>query len=248
MLGIPRPRSDEQWRYRTIAAGIDAEFGRFLRELDRLHLSDETIVFFIADHGEGLGYKGFWLHAVFLWEQMVHVPLMIRVPGLKGRRVDTLVSVIDIAPTLARIMDPSASLTPYQGEDLLTQLDEDRPPRRFPILMRAMVKEQVARLGVISADGKRKLVLPVGSSQPELYDLTAAVPDDVDIAPSEPGTVDRLMPIVLEGAQNPAERRRHERCRRSMTEEDPEAGALGTQSRRTSSHRMSRLEDSGDPT
>ena len=248
MLGVPRLRSEEQWRYRTIAAGIDAEFGRFLRELDRLGLADETVVFFIADHGEGLGYKGFWLHAVFLWEQMVHVPLMVRVPGLEGRRVDTLVSVIDIAPTLARIMDPSASLTPYQGEDLLTQLDSNRPPRRFPILMRAMVKEQVARLGVVSTDGRRKLVLPVGSNQPELYDLTASVPDDVDIAGDEPATVEKLLPIVMEGAQNPGARRTHERCRRSFSEPDPEKDALGTQNRLTFSHRTGRNSEPVDPT
>ena len=244
VLGIPRYRSEERWRYRTIAASIDAEFGRFLRELDRMGLADETVVVFLADHGEGLGYQGFWLHAVFLWEDMVHIPLMMRIPGLEGRRVDTLVSVIDVAPTLVRLLDPGASLLPYQGEDLLTQLEPDRPARRFPVLMRGMVKEQVARLGVVDADGRRKLVLPVDSGQPELYDLTARVPDDVDIAPDEPATVDRLMPIVMGGALNPRERRRHERCQRSMEEPDPGADTLATESRRVNTLRRG----TGDPT
>lgn len=242
MHAIPRFASEEQWRYRVVAASIDAEFGRFLRELDRTGLADETVVVFLADHGEGLGYQGFWLHAVFLWEGMVHVPLMVRVPGLEGRRVDTPVSVIDVAPTLVRMLDPGASLLPYHGEDLLTQLDPEPPARRYPLLMRSMVKEQVARLGVVAPDGRRKLVLPVESAQPELYDLGARLPDDLDIAEREPEVVDRLMPVVLEGAMNPQTRRKHQRCQRAA-EPAPEPDTLATESRRVTSERQRVLAD-----
>ena len=229
-LGVPRLRG-EWGRYSAVAGVIDAEFGRFLRELERMDLRKDTVIVFLADHGEGMGRQGFWLHSVFLWESLVRVPLVVHLPGLDGQKIDTHVSTIDLGPTLVRLIDPNASLLPYHGEDLLTQLGPDRPPRRFPMLMRSVLKEQVARLGVIDPESGRKLVLPVETGQPEVHDLSASEPDDVDIALSEPATAERLLPVVSDGPMNPRARRKHERCWRTLSDPDPEADSLATEGR-----------------
>lgn len=234
MLGIPRYRSEEHWRYRTVAASIDAEFGRFLRELERIGIADDTIVVFLSDHGEGMGHQGFWLHSLYLTENLVHVPLVVRVPGLEPARIDRAVSLIDVAPTLVRIVSPGASMMPYHGEDLIAQLSADSPSRRFPLLMRGMDKERVVRLGVIDEVSDRKLVLPIDTGLPELYDLGSRSPDDVCIAEKEPKTVDRLVNVVMEGAMNPRVRRRHDRCRRESVNADDTEDTLATQSRQLS--------------
>ncbi len=229
-LGVPRLRG-EWGRYSAVAGIIDAEFGRFLRELERMDLRKDTVIVFLADHGEGMGRQGFWLHSVFLWESLVRVPLVVHLPGLDGQRIDTHVSTLDLGPTLVRLIDPNASLLPYHGEDLLTQLGPDRPARRFPLLMRSVLKEQVARLGVVDPDSGRKLVLPIESGQPELHDLSASEPDDVDMAAQDPATVERLLPMVSDGPMNPRARRKHDRCMRTLSEPDADADSLATEGR-----------------
>ncbi|MEO6602200.1 MAG: sulfatase-like hydrolase/transferase, partial [Polyangiaceae bacterium] len=117
----------DAWRYRAIAAGIDEEFGRLVKALETRKLLDHTVVLFLSDHGEALGQNGFWVHSVFLWDQLIRVPLIMHAPGLGPRRIDSRVSLVDVAPTLARYMVPAPSMAGYQGEDLLGYLVPSRP-------------------------------------------------------------------------------------------------------------------------
>src|SRR5206468_3056914 len=83
-----------------------------------------TIVAVAADHGEALGGHGEATHGVFLYDETLHVPLVIRLPGVgsgfsrTARRVTTRVRLADLAPTLldaAGLPRPSA----MQGESLI---------------------------------------------------------------------------------------------------------------------------------
>ncbi len=181
------------WRYRAVATGIDAQFQRLLDGLKRLGLSDNTIVVFVADHGEGLGREGFWVHGVFLWQCLMHVPLAIRIPGMKPHAVDEKVSLVDVAPTLARYLDQDPDMSGYQGEDLLGYLVPDRPPRRLPLVMSGFSQQNLARVGIIEPDKPFKLVLTLDSGAPELYDLTAPDPDATNVAGAHPALTAALM-------------------------------------------------------
>ncbi len=105
--GIPKkgPVSKETAKqlirgYHACVSFIDKQIGRLLDELDRLGLSDNTIIVLWGDHGWQLGEHGFWCkHTNF--EVATHVPLFIAAPGVKGGRVcDRLVEYVDIYPTL----------------------------------------------------------------------------------------------------------------------------------------------------
>jgi len=96
---------------------------------------------------------------VYLWESLVHVPLILRVPGVSARVVQDVVSLVDIAPTLSRLMAHEAETVGYQGEDLLTYLLPDRPPRRLPLILMGTLKEVPVRLSLIDPTGTWKLVL-----------------------------------------------------------------------------------------
>lgn len=63
---------------------------------------DNTIVIISADHGEQLGERGMQGHANSLYEQVVHVPLVVRFPARvpQGKRVDKQVSLRDLAATI----------------------------------------------------------------------------------------------------------------------------------------------------
>jgi len=102
---------------------LDRSVGKIMQTLQELNLDENTVVFYLSDHGylwgeHGLGGK--WL----LYEESIRVPIIIRMPGisdtLQGVKIDNLALNIDIAPTildLAGIPIPSEmdgkSLYPY---------------------------------------------------------------------------------------------------------------------------------------
>ena len=66
---------------------MDSQVGRLLAWLDTHHLLEKTIVVVIGDHGESLGDHGEGTHGFFVYESVLHVPLMIRAPYdlMRGR-------------------------------------------------------------------------------------------------------------------------------------------------------------------
>jgi len=96
---------------------MDQQFGRLMSELDGLGLRDETIVVFVSDHGYLIGEHEMHKKSK-LWEEAIHVPLMISVPGEEGGTTcDQFVELIDLYPTLTELAglpaEPGA-----QGESL----------------------------------------------------------------------------------------------------------------------------------
>jgi arylsulfatase A-like enzyme len=192
-FGITEDPEKLAYRYRAVAAAVDAEFGRFMLELEHRKLLESTVILFVSDHGEALGRDGFWVHSVFLWESLVRVPLLLKAPGLPAREVRQRVSAVDVAPTLARYMTPNPDLSGYAGEDLLQHLLEKPRPRRLPILLVSASKDVRVRVGVIDPVRDYKLVLSLEAALPELYDLNAEDPDSSNVADQHPELTERLL-------------------------------------------------------
>lgn len=188
------------YRYRVVARAIDHEFSRLVTALERRNLLDDTIVLFVSDHGEGLGRDGFWVHSVFLWESLIRVPLVLRVPGLGGKTVDRKVSIVDVAPTLGRFADPTLDGRGFHGEDLLVHLLPNPPPRRFPLLLLGASKDQLVRVGVVDPVDDFKLVLSFEAALPELYDLSISDPDAANFAAAH---AERTRRTLLELVRSP---------------------------------------------
>jgi hypothetical protein len=184
---------DPIWRYKALVRSIDVQFGRLLDALDGLDAAKDTVVLFVSDHGEGLGQDGFWVHSVFLWESLVHVPLLIRAPGLPARRVDDVVSLVDVAPTLTRYLARRAETNHFHGHDLLEHAVNEHPRRRHPLVMMGVLNQVPVRLGVIDGSTPYKLVLPLEGAVPELYDLRSTDPDGRDFSREHPEVVHHLL-------------------------------------------------------
>lgn len=81
---------------------IDKNVGRILDKLEELGLTENTIVVFTTDHGEYMGAHGLMAKGGFLWEEYINTPFILRYPEVVsgGKRIETLLSFLDIVPTL----------------------------------------------------------------------------------------------------------------------------------------------------
>jgi len=92
--------------YDAALAQCDAMLVRpLLEKLDGLGLAGETYVVILSDHGEAFGEHGDLFHGKTLWSEVLHVPWLLRGPGVPaGRRIADTVSLVDVAPTLAELL------------------------------------------------------------------------------------------------------------------------------------------------
>jgi arylsulfatase A-like enzyme/tetratricopeptide (TPR) repeat protein len=109
-------------------AYCDDQIGRALTALKQSGLYDRTLVIFLSDHGESLGEHGEDEHGLFLYSATLRVPLIVKAARgamPSGRKVDAVVSTIDISPTvleLARFTDPLTKQ--FQGNSLVSLLND----------------------------------------------------------------------------------------------------------------------------
>jgi arylsulfatase A-like enzyme len=80
----------------------DHWIGKMVEAIDRMGLKENTLIVVTADHGESLGERGYQGHSHSLYESVVHVPLIFRMPGKvrAGQVVETKVTLLDLAPTI----------------------------------------------------------------------------------------------------------------------------------------------------
>jgi arylsulfatase A-like enzyme/Tfp pilus assembly protein PilF len=101
-------------------AYADAIVGQLLALLREKDVYDDATIVLLSDHGEGLGDHGEAEHGVFLYDEAIHVPLIVKLPRgyAAGRRVATPVQHIDVMPTLVDLIGgtPPAEL---RGRSLL---------------------------------------------------------------------------------------------------------------------------------
>lgn len=79
---------------------VDEQFARFMVELERLGLADNTIIIITSDHGEELWDHGYFGHHR-VWDEVMHIPMLIKLPGHHGgvRRQDSI-DLVDLMPSL----------------------------------------------------------------------------------------------------------------------------------------------------
>jgi arylsulfatase A-like enzyme len=149
----------------------DHYLGAVLRQLDALGLTDRTVTVFTSDHGESLGEQDYTGHREEVYERIIRVPLIVRMPGVvpAGKRLHTPAQLVDVTPTILPRLGISLKGSPFQGRDLFS-VAPDEPRALFAVAAKLFTREPI-RIAMI--DGTRKFVRWPESGRQALYDLVA---------------------------------------------------------------------------
>lgn len=110
-------------------AYVDSQVARLLEALEARGRFDRTVVAVTSDHGEALGEHGESTHGYFLYDSVLHVPLILRGPGVPaGETRAELVSNAALAPTLAQL----AGLPGFEDVDVASLLAIPRGEQPLP--------------------------------------------------------------------------------------------------------------------
>jgi arylsulfatase A-like enzyme len=151
-------------RYLNVLRETDRHLGRLFEAIRHAGLENDTMVVIVGDHGQAFGipHAGDYAQGRTVYEEDVHVPLMVWNPRLKaaGTRSTALGGHVDLAPTIAALAGVGAA-SDWQGRSLL---DPAHPPRAY-----FYVAEDYFRLGV--RERNWKYVYDLREGVEELYDL-----------------------------------------------------------------------------
>jgi len=152
-------------------AYTDAQIGRLLEGLSGRGVADDTFVVVVGDHGESLGEHGEIEHGFFVYEESIHVPLIISLPfaQLHGVRRSQLVSLVDIMPTVLEMsgLDLPPALQGLSLVPLFSGQPDDWRQYVYAETFYPRYHFGWSELQTVQ-DERYKLIL---SPEPELYDL-----------------------------------------------------------------------------
>lgn len=131
-----QPMSDKLRRNKASYYGmielVDKHYGRIIDALDEMGLRENTLIIYHSDHGEMLGDHGLTHKGCRFYEGIIHVPLIMSMPGTvaQGVQHDGITELTDIAPTIAELC--GYEMPDAHGRSLVPVL-EGRPitPRKF---------------------------------------------------------------------------------------------------------------------
>lgn len=160
---------DEQlWRdyigaYYALVTEVDHYVGEIIQALDEANIKDDTIIIYTSDHGDFAGNHGMVEKAAAghnIYEDILNIPLMIRIPGNtnQGKHTAELVTLVDIIPTLIDVLDLKTPKLEYplEGESLTELLFKNKPIKREYIVseswFQAAVISENAKLGIMKTN------------------------------------------------------------------------------------------------
>ena len=195
--------------YRGEIRYCDRWIGALLRGLEERELLDDALLVITSDHGEGLWDHGVRAHGRDLYEEMIRVPLIVRPARASAMRfpirVDTPVSLRDIAPT---ILDAAAANAPesFRGRSLWPLIDGSRADAAEPLFSELQLDH---RHFAAVRDGDVKLIenrlAAAGSAALELYDLSRDPGEQVSLATVEDASARDLLDTLNRWTQSMAD-------------------------------------------
>ncbi len=172
---------------------------------------DQTLLVVVADHGDEFGEHGAWQHDHSLYEEMVHVPMLIRFPDgqFGGTRIKEASSIVDIAPTVIGylgISGPSLQgLDELEGRDWFKDLTAGDAEQVLTRVVSTRLNTSKRLHVALKARGDRNLALRSGPWKAiwnqdlgtlELFNIQADPGERSDVATDHPDLTARLSEVA----------------------------------------------------
>ena len=181
--------------YKGSVTWVDAYVGLFMHRLRELGLWEDTLFVFTSDHGESLGEHDLWFVHAGLYENTSRVPLVMRVPGgPAGVRVDTVVSLVDVMPTVLSALGLPAP-EEVRGLDLLSLVGSESGGAAYLEHTGAQLEGVVtSRFKYIEHLKTTRIYsgYPMDAGTVELYDLQQDPGEERNLAVDHPEVVARM--------------------------------------------------------
>jgi len=178
-------------KYDAEVAYADASLGKLFAALRARKAYDNTLLTVIADHGESLGAHGENAHGVFLYDETIHVPMLMKLPnrGHAGTRVSTPVGLVDLAPSILEVAGIAVPRV-MQGRSLVRLIGQATPPAR-PVYSETDYPRRAFGWSSLSTWRSGKY-LYVKAPRPELYDVAADPGAKSNLAATQKSLANRL--------------------------------------------------------
>jgi arylsulfatase A-like enzyme len=146
---------------------LDSQVGRLIQALEAHHQLKRTLIVLAGDHGESLGDHGELEHGIFLYESVLHVPLIMRVPGIAPRPFAAITSLVDVMPTVLAFL--RLRPIPVDGLDLTSAIRGATAPVERSVYSESLFPQRYGWSALRALrDGQSKFI---DAPRPELYDL-----------------------------------------------------------------------------
>ncbi len=160
----------------------DAALAPLVDALDRLGVRDSTVVVVLGDHGEEFQEHGLLKHGVHLYDELLHVPVVLAGPGIAPGHLAGQVEGVDLFPTIAALL----GVTPPSGLPGQNLLAAHEPRPAFSSTRYGIpAGGQMAELVSVRAGGWKLIEAP-SLGQTELYDLTTDPGEQRNLAGASP--------------------------------------------------------------
>jgi arylsulfatase A-like enzyme len=174
----------------------DDHLAKLLAYLEESGLAKDTAIIITSDHGEEFLEHGSTGHTFTCFEELVRVPLAMRVPGVTqpGARFAQRVENVDLFPTMLAMADLPAAGHKLHGFDLLALIRDGRAPEREAIFCETRMgrrwgwrTENGIWRSLLAADNTKVHVFrePKKKTEVDLFDLAADPGELVDLADNE---------------------------------------------------------------
>jgi len=171
-------------RYAEELLALDGQIGAFFAELKKRGLWDDTLIVVTADHGEELAERGGIEHGHTLYDELLHVPFLWKLPAswgrARGRSVDELIETRSLLPTLFDLVGQPVAKE-VSAPSLLPWLT-GHPPETKPY---AYVAAEANGMFSVRTES-RKAIFTAEKDSWQLYDLTSDPGERSDLAASRP--------------------------------------------------------------
>ena len=190
----PQQLQGEMDSYDGALAYTDDQVGTLLSGLEKRGLTQNTLFILVADHGECFGDHGLLEHRNALYRELVHVPLIMSLPGKlpAGLRLDQTVSTASLAATILELLGGSDinSQTAIPGPSLAGLWNERGQHTNLPYPVSEMAQYKFlpetypAYAGSLQSITSGTWQLIEGSKRQELYNWTQDVREMNNLATS----------------------------------------------------------------